>query len=79
MNQLEENRGSSKTFWCNLKQLGMPTKPKNSQSSLGFKMANSDNIVFDRKTVANKFNDFFCNIAAKLVEKLNKRSFNVHS
>ena len=40
-------------------------------------MENSGNIVFDRKTVANKFNDFFCNIADTLVKKLNKRPFNL--
>ena len=31
--------------------------------------------VFKNKTVANKFNKFFCSIADKLVEKMEKRTF----
>ena len=38
-------------------------------------MDNSNDIVFKNKTVANKFNRFFCSIADKLVEKLEKRNF----
>ena len=52
----------------------MPTKTKTSRSCIGLKMED-DEIVFENKTVANKFNNFFCNIAAKLVEKLEKKAF----
>ena len=38
-------------------------------------MDNGNNIVFENKTVANKFNKCFCSIADKLVEKLEKRTF----
>jgi len=75
LNQLEENQSCSKKLWCNLKQLGMPTKSKSGRSSIGLKVDNSNDIVFDNKTVADKFNRFFCSIAAKLVEKLEKRPF----
>jgi len=35
----------------------------------------TNEIVFDSVIVASKFNNFFCNIASKLVEKLPKREF----
>ena len=75
LNQLEENQSYSKKLWCNLKQLGMPTKTKSSRSNIGLKMDNGNDIVFENKTVANKFNKFVCSIADKLVEKLEKRTF----
>ena len=53
----------------------MPTKTKSSRSIIGLKMDNGNDIVFENKTVANKFNTFFCSIADKLVEKLEKRTF----
>ena len=75
LNQLEESQNNAKKLWENLKQLGMPTKTKASRSCIGLKMGDDNEIVFDNKIVANKFNNFFCNIAAKLVEKLEKRPF----
>ena len=65
----------TKKLWKNLKELGMPTKTKASQNCIGLKMGDDNEIVFDTKAVANKFNNFFCNIAAKLVDKLEKRPF----
>ena len=80
LNQFDENKWCSKKLERNIKQLEIPrnslTPTNNSQSSLGLKMGNSDNIAFDRKTITSKFSDFFCNIADKLVEKLNKKPFN---
>ena len=38
-------------------------------------MDNGNDIVFENKTVANKFSKFFCSIADKLVEKREKRTF----
>ena len=74
LDQLEESQNNAKELWKNLKQLGMPTKTKASRSCIGLRMYDNK-IVFDNKTVANKFNKFFCNIAAKLAEKLEKRPF----
>ena len=48
----------------------MPTKSKGTSTTIGLKNE-SNKICF----VANKFNDFFCNIAGKLVRKLLKRDF----
>ncbi len=75
LNQLNENQSYPKKLWSSLKQLGMPTKSKSSSSQIGLKCENSNDIIFESKTVANKFNKFFCNIAAKLVKKLKQRPF----
>lgn len=53
----------------------MPSKSKSSSKNIGLKDDNSEDTIFDSKFVANKFNKFFCNIASKLVEKLEKRQF----
>jgi len=74
-NQLEENQNYPKKLWQNLKQLGMPSKSKNGTINIGLKSDDTDEIIFENKIVATKFNNFFCNIAAKLVKKLKKRPF----
>ena len=56
----------------------MPCKTKSCQSSIGLKLDNGD-ISFDPVTLANKFNDFFCNIADMLLQKLPKRVFDVNN
>jgi hypothetical protein len=75
INQLEENQSYPKKLWQNLKQLGMPSKSKSGSGNIGLKSDNSDEIIFENNFVANKFNNFFCNVAEKLVEKLVKRPF----
>lgn len=74
-NQLEENQSQPKKLWKNLKEIGMPTKIKNSTENIGLKGDNSENIVFEETFVANKLNNFFCNIAAKLTKNMNKQPF----
>lgn len=53
----------------------MPSKQRSTSCNIGLKNDNSEELVFDCKIVAEKFNSFFCNIASKLVEKLPKRQF----
>jgi hypothetical protein len=74
-NQLDENQSYPKKLWQNLKELGMPSKSKSNSVNIGLKGDDSDEICFENDYVANKFNRFFCNIAAKLVEKLPKINF----
>ena len=52
----------------------MPSKSKGANVNIGLK-DNSEEICFESKFVAYKFNTFFCNIAKKLVEKLPARKF----
>lgn len=73
-NQIEENQSYPKKLWKNLKDLGTPTKSKSGSATIGLKNDNGE-IIFDDKFVANKFNHFFCNIAATLVDKLPKSVF----
>ena len=56
---IHENQSCSKKLWCNLKELGMPTKTKISRGSIGLKIENNNDIIFENNTVANKFNIFF--------------------
>ena len=74
-NQIEENQSYPKKLWKNLKDLGLPSKSKSGSATIGLRDDNSDEIIFEDKFVANKFNHFFCNIAAKLVDKLPKTDF----
>ena len=69
LEQLEEQKNDSKKLWKTLKGLGLPDK-KSGKGKISLKIDNE--IVFDEKRLANKFNDFFCNVANSLVEKLPK-------
>ena len=73
-NEISENQNNPKRLWKTLKDLGMPTKVKGGSSNIGLKN-DSDEISFDSQFVANKFNNFFCSVAAKLLDKLPKRTF----
>lgn len=74
-NEIEENKNCSKGLWKTLKQIGLPSKSKNSATNIGLKCDDSDEIIFDSDSVASKFNTFFCNIPSKLVQKLKNRNF----
>ena len=65
---LTENSGCIKKLWKSIKNLGFMGKIKAQNINIGLRKDND--IVFDKKYVANKFNSFFCNIAQLLVEKL---------
>ena len=72
--EINENQNSPKKIWKILKNLGMPSKTKSGCSNIGLRKE-SDEICFDTKFVADRFNNFFCNIASKLLEKLPYRRF----
>ena len=74
-NEIAENRNSPKNLWKTLKNLGMPSQSKGRSANIGLRN-DSEEISFDSTFVADKFNNFFCNIASKLVNKLTKREFN---
>ena len=65
--KLKENIGKPKELWKTLKGLGLPTK--NTSSSDIFLKEDGTNI-FSAKSTANKFKDFFSNLATNLVSKL---------
>jgi len=74
-NEIAENQNAPKKLWRTLKGLGLPSsKGKGGSMNIGLKN-DSEEIIFESEYVANKFNDFFCGIAKKLVEKLPKRNF----
>ena len=65
---LEENKFNSKSLWKSLKNLGLPTKAKQSSTNIGLNI--DGNICFDKCLVAEKFNSFYVSVAEKLVQKL---------
>ena len=75
-NTIDENQGCIKKLWKTLKDLGATSKC-NSESRIGLK--NGDEIEFDGDFVSDKFNNFFCNIASELVEKLPSTPFDIES
>ena len=74
-NEISENQNSPQNLWKTLKNLGMPSKTRGGSANIGLRN-DSDEILFDSSFVADKFNNFFCSIANKLVDKLPKREFN---
>ena len=75
-NTIEENQRCIKKLWKTMKDLGAASKC-NSESRIGLK--NGDEIEFDGDFVSGRFNNFFCNIASELVEKLPNTPFDVES
>ena len=69
LNQIEEQKNDSKKLWKTLKGLGLPDK-KSEKAKITLKI--DEEIVFDDKRLANRFNNFFCTIANSLVDKLPK-------
>ena len=65
---LKNNIGKPRELWKSLKKLGLPTK-SDPQSDIC--LINKDGtLVFDQKTNAETFKDFFSNLASNLVAKL---------
>ena len=74
-NQIEENQRRPKNsgqIWRTLVCLQSPIKHS---TNIGLHSDNSEEIIFEDSFVANKFSQVFCNIAAKLVDKLPKTYF----
>ena len=65
--KIEECKNSSTDLWKAFKNLGISKTTKGS-SNIGLEIENE--ISFDKKTVANTFNNFFTTIAENLVSKL---------
>ena len=74
--KVEEHKHHPQKLWKTLKSLGS-SKAKSKSASIGLKVDN--NICFDNKTVANKFNEFFTTIASTLIDKLPPGSGNFGS
>ena len=77
-NEIEENSGCFKKLWKTPKSLGLSSKGSASNAKIGLKDDDDDDdcIEFEGKAVADRFNNFFCSVASKLVAKLHKRYFN---
>lgn len=67
--KIESNSNNAKDLWKTLKNMGLTMKGNSESSKIGLKDDRGD-IVFDESFVTNKFNNFFCNVASKLVSLL---------
>ena len=76
--KLDENIGKPKELWKSLKSLGLPSK-HGAVSNIC--LGKDNNICFDPKTNAEKFKDFFANLAANLLKELPnpKNKYNIDS
>ena len=63
-----DNKHKPKKLWGLLKDLGSRNKCKTKVTNIGLKI--KETICFDKLMVATHFNNFFCNIAENLVNKL---------
>ena len=68
-NVIEENTGDGCKMWKCLKDMGVSFSTMSEQANIGLDLGNGET-CFDIKSVANKFCDFFCNVADDLVKKL---------
>ena len=68
-NVIEENMGDGRKMWKCLKDMGVSFSTRSEQANIGLDMGNGETF-FDKKSVANKFCNFFCNVADDLVKKL---------
>lgn len=66
---IESNSSSIKKLWSSLKNLGLMGKVKSQNVNICLKNDKNE-VIFDKSFVVNKFNQFFCNVAQKLVDKL---------
>ena len=71
-NSIEQNKNDSKSLWKTLKSLGLPSKKGSDNSSSNICLKIDGNICFDKKLIADTFNNFYTTVACKLVEKLPK-------
>ena len=76
--KIEEDKTNSKKLWSTLKDLGTSKKLKTSAGNIGLNI--SGVLDFDGSNVANRFNEFFTNIAEELVKKLptGQGKFNIY-
>ena len=65
--KIEENKKDSKRLWQNLKSLGLKKKNGKDQE---FVISIDGKLSHDKVTISNKFNSYFTNVAATLVDKL---------
>ena len=56
-------------MWRCLKDIGVPFSTRSEQANIGLDLGNGET-CFDKKSIANKFCDFFFNVADDLVKKL---------
>ena len=75
--KISENKDNPKKLWQTLKDIGMPSKKSSGSSVIG--LQDGEDIIFEKESVADKFNTFFCNISTKLVNNLRKREFDVEN
>ena len=61
--------GGGRKMWKCLKDMGVSFSTRSEQANIGLDLGNGET-CFGKKSVANKFCDFFCNVADDLVKKL---------
>ena len=66
-NVIEENMGDGSKVWKCLKDMGVSFSTRSEQANISLDLGNGE-YLFDKKSVSNKFCDFFCNVADDLVK-----------
>ena len=61
--------GDGRKMWKCLKDMGVSFSTRSEQANVGLDLGYGLT-CFDKRSVANKFCDFFCNVADDLVKKL---------
>ena len=70
LSYLHENGKNSKETWTKINQLQLLQKNKNVKNDI--LLSEKGLIISHQKTVANKFNDYFINVAQNLLKDLGK-------
>ena len=65
--------GDGRKMWKSLKDMGLSFSTRSEHANIGLDMGNGKT-CFDKKSVASKFCDFFCNVADDLVKKMKPHS-----
>ena len=68
-NVIEKDMGDGCKMWKCLKDMGVSLTTRSEQVNIGLDLENGET-CFDKKSAANKFCDFFCNVGDDLVKKL---------
>ena len=71
--KIEKGKDDPKSIWKTFKEFGASNKKVSNNDILGLKI-NGD-IIADHSDLAEKFNDYFINIAAKLKESIKYDNF----
>ena len=69
--------GDGRKMWKCLKDMGVSFSTRPEQANISLDLGNGETLI-DKKIVANKFCDFFCNVA-DLVKKLKPPSIQIKS